>query len=102
MALSNIFREPRRELIEQLAGSVAVFGGVGAFLAADYGIVQFSGWTGQSGEPPLAVAMIFIALLMIVAGMLLFLLLLVAHAVGESICGAMAERGFDPRPKRRY
>ena len=93
MALSNIFREPRREITEQVIGVIAV----AIFLWGDY---VFASWMPHDGHvwPP------------IWAGMLLWPLCLAIglvglsglHLVGEGVCALMARAGFDPRPKRRY
>lgn len=105
MALSNIFREPRREIIEQFFG-MALVGGI---ISAVYWL---SGWcfgpdwydatstAGYIGER-------FLTMLIIGGGTFLAIIATIgawylAHAAGELICELMAAAGFDPRPRQRY
>lgn len=98
MALSNILKEPRREITETVIG----VGMVGSFVFADF---YFCHWL-MSGIPepidrfmctllsgavvlPLGVAAVcgaFVA----------------AHALGDGICNRLARVGADPRPTQRY
>lgn len=96
MALSNIGREPRREITEQLFG-VAV---LGALIVADY---NFGLWFQKiTGGPdhgcPWPVGMI--------AGVMVFIILIglwfAAHELGEIVCGWLKAIRIDPRPRQRY
>lgn len=92
MALSNIFREPRREITESLVGLSVV--SVVAY--ADYIFAEwFHVLTGPTGACPVAVGMIFGATFMVVA----CIGLAAAHALGDGICNRLGR--FDPRPKVR-
>ena len=107
MALSNFRREPRREITEQIVGTLAfaiVFGG--AYYCAD----KF--WFGpQYDAGVLGIAEHFLTALLFVAGafmagiIVFFLGLFVSHGIhqiGEGTCGLLARVGLDPRPRRRY
>lgn len=95
MALSNIGREPRREIIEQVIG----VGFVVVYLVCDY---QFARWVyapesfwKDPGDLTLMVGgLLFIP---IFYGLLLF-----THIMGEIVCGWLTVVGVDPRPRQRY
>ena len=97
MALSNIFREPRREITESIVG-IAAFG---VAMAGDY---HFARWfeeittnsEGHGGCPwPLGLMFGFIFLGIIIA------VVFFTHAIGDSICNALQERGIHLRPRNR-
>lgn len=94
MALSNIFREPRREITETLMGALVV----GAFLFADR---FFANWLyaafGQNDRPFIVLCYLIGACL----GMVIFFFAIFVHWIGESICGALANHGLELRPKVR-
>ena len=95
MALSNVLREPRRELIEQGLGVLVIAG----FIGLDYfGALQIYRLIDGANSGDFAFAL-FLATLAIPIG---FLSLLVIHLIGEIICDLMADRGYDPRPTNRY
>jgi hypothetical protein len=94
MALSNIFREPPREITESAVG-IGVFGGL-IFLDS-----YFANWLHAASAPwgpPLALCYLF-GLFFAIA---LWVLALFTHIIGEEICGALANRGLELRPKRRH
>ncbi len=92
MALSNLLNEPRREIIEQVAG----LGGLVAYGGAAYAV----GLLLAPGEPIFGTVL---GLLSIPAGAaILFLLAELMHAIGEGVCAIFASIGADPRPKDRY
>ena len=97
MALSNIFREPRRELIEQAYGTAAVVAVLGAWftLAAVLCRLYDGAFFPNASE--------FLFALFQVAAVVAFLCLVlsIVHDIGESICNSMAKRGRDPRPRQR-
>lgn len=101
MALSNIFREPRRELIEQGFGFLALLIPIGLDVSAG---VAFANAVAGPRDPYAFIVAVGM-MLGLSAGTLFLLggavLLVVMHAAGEEVCGFMAERGFDPRPKNR-
>jgi hypothetical protein len=95
MALSNLRNEPRREITEQAIG-VGVFAG---FVWLDYTIAR---WLGAEGASEIAFAMLCGVVATVFGSMLLFGLSILVHALGETVCGALASLGVDPRPKQRY
>lgn len=95
MALSNILNEPRREITETLIGLVPIV----ALLYCDYRFaLWFQAFTGGPEKGCPWPGGLLIGLLIFMFGLLL---LLAIHFVGEEICDALANRGFDPRPKVR-
>jgi hypothetical protein len=100
MALSNIRKEPQREITESLLGIVALAG----VLWLDYlGSLWFYTYTGGDkyrGCPweigifilPLTLALLFFLGMGILYG---------THALGEILCEALAARGLELRPKRK-
>lgn len=95
MALSNLFREPRREITESALG-LAVFA---VFLYPDY---RFALWFGEitgdaSGRCPWPIGMLLGAALLALCVLALFIL----HWVGEGICDFLARHGVELRPKER-
>lgn len=97
MALSNIFREPRREIVETAVGF--------AFLAlpifADY---KFAVWFNHVTTGPTKVGCpwplgMFLGLVTLAVSLLV---LFVIHDIGDNVCNAFARRGIYLRPKQRY
>ncbi len=93
MALTNILREPRREITEIAVGA----GTVCAFLVPIY---LFGRWMEQfsnrDGEPcPLFLGMFAGFLVIVVVVVILFLV----HAIGEAICNNLQRNGIDLRPR---
>lgn len=95
MALSNLRREPRREIIEQIVG-VTLFVGV---MTVDYAFVSWLGpqtkgdlILGMIGVPLVGGALGFIAIMFLTHGI---------HLIGEFGCAILAAVGADPRPKQR-
>jgi len=96
MALSNVFREPRRELIEQAIGTIALSGAIAADAAIGYATARWLGATPEDGS--IVIATLGLAA---IGPMVVYVFLLVCHQVGEDICAKLARAGFDPRPRRR-
>lgn len=113
MALSNIRREPRREITEQIAGLI--------FMMAYAGWVAFSVHLSMEWHHPVycyeykdAVCVnivsgywadpgdILITIGLMIAVWLIYPFLLLMHAFGEMVCNWMCAIGIDPRPKNRY
>lgn len=101
MALSNIGREPRREITESLLGTILVFG----LIFVDW---KFGHWVqavASVGAPPGSWDGFWIVGMLIGAiGIVLIypLLFLFPHFIGEIFCDALKGMGIDPRPKQRY
>lgn len=98
MALSNIFREPRREITESVVGLVPFVG----FIALD---VFLTRWICRAdthrdwGQIMGIFFVIVVGTLMALFG--LVLLALFTHFIGEEICGFLARHGLELRPKNR-
>ncbi len=99
MALSNIFREPRREITESAVG-LAIFS---AAVWADY---QFALWfkdatQGMLNEKdpgcPLPLGMF----LGVIAAFVGLVVLFLTHALGDGICNALQRNGIHLRPRNR-
>jgi len=103
MALSNIFREPRRELTETAVGLfVAAPLCWGWYLAADS--FARSGACGQDCDSYAEGFVVGIMLTGIVGVIGIAVILLCAfgiHTMGEGICNALERRGVHLRPRRR-
>lgn len=98
MALSNILREPRREITESLVG-LTVFG---AAVWADY---AFDAWFRDLDPPKTSQEAILGITLGMIVGVLLAAIvtfvLIVTHALGTAICNALEKRGVHLRPRQR-
>lgn len=98
MALSNILREPRREITESLVGIVII----GALLGGDYYLARWEEHLGGyysdgSAWGPWGVWMFMnIPIVMILGAMVVF-----THFIGDVACDAMEKRGVDLRPRQR-
>ena len=99
MALTNIFREPRREITETLVGAVVL----GGLLYGDYilatalpipdGLLSY-------GEI-IALRMLIQPIVVVLALVGLWLALACIHAAGEGICNRLQASGIHLRPRRR-
>lgn len=99
MALSNIFREPRREITESAIG-ISIFVGI---VGLDYIVVRYLKSLGKvKTEGDFVGAMLLIPLITIAIGIAISGLALITHFIGEKVCDALARRELDPRPKQRY
>ncbi len=97
MALSNIFREPRREITESVIGLLVT--------APIFGWIYFlSGWLRDHDSTPIMPLSFYIA------GALLFTLggaamsagiLLITHAIGDGVCNALQRGDIHLRPRNR-
>jgi hypothetical protein len=95
MALSNMMREPRREITETLVGIAAV----AAVIGGDY---LFASWLCQDvprAEYPADVIMTMV--LGIAALMTGLAILNIIHAIGENVCASLDRNGIQLRPKQR-
>lgn len=99
MAWSNVRKEPRREITEQILGVVVGGGWIYACwtVAHPLGLRAAFDVPGQYIFP-----VIFTIAFAIGAPVVLIATWHSFHWVGEIICGLMAALGFDPRPRDRY
>lgn len=99
MALSNMLREPRRELTESVIGIIV-------FVAFTYADLRFATWIKQhtlgSGPDGLGLPIVIGMLAGVAAIIGLAIILFVTHEVGDSVCNALAKGGLELRPKQRY
>lgn len=97
MALSNIRKEPRREITESLVGIT----GLAGVIWLDY---LGSNWINTGLSPkdqcPIVVVMVAIPVVLFILFLIGMAIVYCTHALGEKICGALAHRGLDPRPRR--
>lgn len=116
MALSNIGREPCREIIEQVAGLLFILAWVGWTVYSvhlstliympshclDYTDTTYTVCsklkTGYWIDPSPLLITIGLSL----APFLVYPFLLLMHAIGEFVCEWMSALGIDPRPHNRY
>lgn len=101
MALSNMVKEPRREIIETIVG----LGLFSLFVFADYWFaVWFSyvtSWIGSNGlqyDIPWPVGMLVGIIGLIIA----IPIIVFIHFIGDEMCNGMRNLGYDPRPTKRY
>lgn len=96
MALSNIGKEPRREITESVIGIGVVVG----YIFADYFVVSWL-MSGAQNHTDQVVGTVLGMLGGIVLVPISILFLLATHALGDGICNWFAALGADPRPRRR-
>ncbi len=103
MALSNILKEPRREITETLVGVslLTIPVGLSYLMAIDipWDDDDPSGLIARMALSLLILALGGVALMVGAAVITLFTLAI--HAAGEAICDALDRRGIRLRPRRR-
>jgi hypothetical protein len=99
MALSNIFREPRREITESAIGITVFVLIVMGPLAIAWHVASEA----VAADHNLPFLLPFIATIIgeLVVAVMVFGLSLLTHAIGERVCNGLAERGLELRPKQR-
>ena len=105
MALSNIGREPRRELTEQAIGILAflVWAYITYKIAHPLAVsAHIDGKGNVHTFGTIFLTFIFGLGIGVLVPMVLGVALYAMHEIGEIVCGWMTALGFDPRPKRRY
>ena len=93
MALSNIGREPRREITESVVGAICFTGFMVALGFAVYGVL----W---GVATMLRTDMLTAFLVTVSGGLVLAGFIAITHAVGEDVCDALDEHGIRLRPRR--
>ena len=103
MALSNIGREPRREITESAVGALATIMWLGvAFLIAKHFDPYYVNGPKDYG-PSWAFTISFCTFAIATVGtLLLFVVLFITHTLGEEICDWLKALRIDPRPRNRY
>lgn len=98
MALSNIFREPRREIIETAVGlaiMVVIFG-------ADYAFARWlEALCGLDSSGAARIPWLLGLVVGLGAGMIIMLLAMLTHLIGEAVCDSLQEHGVRLRPRNR-
>lgn len=95
MALTNILREPQREITEQIVGTLFIV----LLLGLAYPLAVWMG-PGSGGVPLLL--RLPLALLIEVAGTItLTMIAFGIHEIGEGLCNALAKKGVELRPRVR-
>ena len=94
MSISNVFREPRRELTEQLVGAAVV----GVLLLFDW---RFALWFQASVNPAdkefrIVGLIVGLGCLALLSGLTVF-----THFIGEQVCDSLQRRGLHLRPRVR-
>ena len=101
MALSNILKEPRRELTETVVGIVGVI----PFCYLDYKlakvIVNSTVWV-SSGLPPFPLVMLLAALMLFAGTLIIVIATHAIHGLGNTICNKLDRIGLRLRPIKRY
>jgi len=102
MALSNVLVEPRRELTEQVVGLLVAVLPMGLIAW----VVRWFTPMAVDGREPHLGDYAFVTFVVTSGGFIAFWVvvgvLLLIHAIGEVVCGALARAGLELRPKRRY
>jgi hypothetical protein len=104
MALSNIFREPRREITESVTGVAAflLITAVAIPVTCKLShIMRDSDGAAGSTTMPYVVYMLVAIIIEAISIAAFVGLLFLTHAWGESICNFLANRGLELRPKQR-
>lgn len=103
MALSNIFREPRREITESAVGMFVGCGFVGAIGFSDYWVATwFYQATGsEHGGCPVPLGMVLGLMTLVVLSPVIFLFVFLTHELGDAICNGLDQLGLRLRPINR-
>lgn len=104
MALSNIFREPRREITETVIGLILL---ALALLLDYWGALKIKVLFPQKfGSDPMWFDMLLLVIMtftgLALAAILIIGVPILVHTIGENICNALADRGIELRPRQRY
>lgn len=96
MALSNMLREPRREITESVVG-LLIFA---VYMSVSY---WFALWIcEQDRATPFAVAMVFSMLGVFYVPFALMAVMFVVHVAGDIACDMLEAIGVHLRPRQRY
>lgn len=104
MALSNILKEPRREIVETAVGLVPVVAVLLLLFGVEY--VNYSWAVSSTGahpeyELPVWFTVFIMSVFEITALSVGWLMITFIHLVGEEICDVLQRRGIHLRPRRR-
>ncbi len=102
MALSNMLREPRREITETVAGIVCVAAIGAPFI---WGVITLANIMQASDRDPMSSWEFYLGLsfgIIILGGFIAAVFLLITHSLGEWACARLDNLGLRLRPKQRY
>lgn len=97
MSLSNIFNEPRREIIETIVGLATVAVPLALFSGADYYLSNLDHSACSFGLKLLFYGFALAVCLGFLTGASVFI-----HAVGENMCAVLQAHGINLRPTKRH
>lgn len=97
MALSNIFREPRREITETAMGLIP-FGAAAILMVVNYYV---SCWL-VGGKNVKGSDVGFCMFLLTAATIIIGFIVVFVHWAGEEVCDFLEKRGIQIRPRQRY
>jgi hypothetical protein len=101
MALSNVVREPRRELIESAVGLSLV--GVAIWADWRYASWCLEGYAPNPAEVPYPIMFFVLLVVGLVLAAIAFGILVAAHGIGNWLCDGLERHwGLRLRPKQRY
>lgn len=98
MALSNMLREPRREITETLLGIIVLI--PAAWI--DYHLALWIQSQSYHGDVPLILCLVFSTILMGAGIAASIVLAVFTHWVGERACAWLNVIGIEIRPRDRY
>jgi hypothetical protein len=102
LALSNIFREPRREITETVVGVIIP-------LLLGYGLYWYSSYSYDNGDivcsdcgraSNIIIGMVLVGLMVFMFGLFISIAAHAIHALGEWLCDVLERRGIRLRPRR--
>lgn len=98
MALSNMLREPQREITETLVGIGAIL----LFVGIDYGFALYlaADYPDKHIYQRMGLGLLFIACGAIITFVVIMMIIGI-HEMGDSICNALDKRGLYLRPQKR-
>jgi len=102
MALSNIFREPQREITETILGAIVLAAPMAGLGFASYYLADIISETDNIpffGALLLSIPFTIISTTMLVG--IVIAIFLALHKVGEDACDALERRGLHLRPRER-
>ena len=98
MALSNIFREPRREIIESAVGLTIS----GLLVWGDYKLaVAINEANPPEHQIPVLGGMALLAFMAAGFVAAVYFVAVATHAIGDAICNVLERRGIYLRPRNR-
>ena len=98
MALSNILKEPRREITEQLVGTLVIF----ALPVADAIFAHYAPRPSDYTFWDMMGTGLCLGIILALGAAAVTIVAKIVHAIGEETCNALEAYGVHLRPRRRY